>query len=511
MIRLLDNHELYAAEAYTCLKESIEPQELMERAGRKLAHIFVNKILPKAPQMPIVIACGKGNNGGDGLVLARLLAHKYNVTVLIPPKEIEFSPLMKLNLERLKPIPGKLRIHHIDKSFPSFHEQCWFIDAIFGIGLHSPPSGFWNDYILYVNQQSGLKVALDIPSGLYANQATSHKQGIIQAHFTLCIDRPYRAAFWPESAHYIGKWQQAEGLFHPDLQLNPPPNSNATNPIFYSNSQDKWNLLKPISRFAHKGTRGHACLVAGSKQMPGAATLALAASLKTGAGKTTLHAPKPVLKIASILSPEALLSGFEMHTIIENIPEYPEQFNALAMGPGCGTDKETANTLKNILNRFSGPLLLDADALNILAENPTWLHFLPSENTILTPHIKEFDRLTQKHKHSTERIQSLCLFAQKFKCYVLLKDAYTALATPKGTLVYNCTGNAGMATAGSGDVLSGMVLSLLAQGYSPYNAALLGMMLHGECGNKALKKNKGSGLIATDLIHEIHSVIGERI
>jgi NAD(P)H-hydrate epimerase len=258
----------------------------------------------------------------------------------------------------------------------------------------------------------------------------------------------------------------------------------------------------PVPKFAHKGSNGLGVLIAGSYNMPGAALLAAKAALRSGLGKLVVHAPAAVLDKTILNVPEILLSYDEDYDCFSVIPEAVNHCNALAIGPGLGKDPITAKRLCELLQQLSYPIVIDADALNILAENKPWLDLLP-QNSILTPHVGEFDRLFGKSANRFERVLKSQDFAQKYHIIVVLKGHYTTIAMPDRNLYLNTTGNQGMATAGSGDVLTGIILGLLTKGYSPEHAALLGVYLHGLAGDLALQKQSHESLMASDIIDSL--------
>ena len=276
----------------------------------------------------------------------------------------------------------------------------------------------------------------------------------------------------------------------------------------------------PVPKFAHKGSNGLGLLIAGSRNMPGAALLSAKAALRSGLGKLIVHAPATVLDKVALYVPEAILSADLHHDCFSSLPEINYNaierkdgarpvstdiicnYNAIAIGPGLGKDPVSENGLFELLKTVPYPIIVDADALNILAENKIWLNYLP-KNSILTPHAGEFDRLTEKSANRFERVLKAQDFAQKHQIIVVLKGHYTTVITPNGYIYMNTTGNQGMATAGSGDVLTGIILGLLTKGYAPENAAKLGVYLHGLAGDYALEKESHESLIASDIIENL--------
>ena len=260
-------------------------------------------------------------------------------------------------------------------------------------------------------------------------------------------------------------------------------------------------LYKPVPKFAHKGSNGLGLLIAGSSRMPGAALLSAKAALRSGLGKLIVHAPTEVLDKVIVQLPEIICSCDLNPDCFSTMPDL-DNCNALAIGPGLGKDFASVKGVYELLKNLPYPIIVDADALNILAENRNWLDLLP-KNSILTPHTGEFERLTEKSANRFERTLKSIDFAQKYRIIVILKGHYTTIALPDENVFMNTTGNQGMATAGSGDVLTGILLGLLAKGYSPENAAKLGVYLHGFAGDCVLDKQSHESLIASDIIENL--------
>jgi NAD(P)H-hydrate epimerase len=260
-------------------------------------------------------------------------------------------------------------------------------------------------------------------------------------------------------------------------------------------------LLKKRQKFDHKGKYGHGLLIAGSYGKIGSAVIGARAALRTGIGLVTCHVPGCGYQVLQASIPEAMAIVDKNETVISEADAL-DHFDAVAVGPGIGTDLVTQGALHNLILNCGKPLVIDADGINILGINKSWLSELPG-GTILTPHIKEFERISGKAKNSFQRLERQVEFAAEYNCIVILKGAKTAVATPEGKVYFNSTGNPGMATAGSGDVLTGMILSLLAQGYSPENASVTGVYLHGLAGDIASIKSGYESVIASDIIENI--------
>lgn len=488
-MKILSAEQIRALDAYTIKNEPIASIDLMERASLVFTEWFT-KHYPDEDR-PVWIFCGIGNNGGDGLAVARLLHQRfYNVKVVwckISPKT---SPDFQSNLERL-PKRGAVPIIELSKGelFPSIPKDALIIDAIFGSGLNRPVEGYWAELIKHLNLSENPIVAIDIPSGLFADK---HTNGIsIQAERTLSFQLPKLAFLFPENHHSVGLWEyRAIGLNLKFIQ-------QTETSYYYLDKKLAKTYLKKRNKYDHKGTYGHALLIMGSYGKVGAALLATKACLRSGTGLVTVHAPSCAFEILQGMAPEAMLSvdPDEKHsTTLPDLKPYR------AIGIGCGIDREpsTGKVLFQLLQKSTVPLVLDADALNLLAENREWYQYIPT-GSILTPHPKEFERLFGSTHDHFERNALQREKAQELSIYLILKGAHTCIATPEGTCFFNSTGNPGLGTGGSGDVLTGLISGLLAQSYSPLEACILGVFLHGLAGDLAVEHFSQEALIAGDI------------
>ncbi|NUO02496.1 MAG: NAD(P)H-hydrate dehydratase [Saprospiraceae bacterium] len=478
-------------DAYTIAHEPIASIDLMERAARAFSSWFQHHF-PDIDR-PIYIFCGPGNNGGDGLAVARMLHQQFfSVTVYLCYTDGNTSADFRANLERL-PRLQELQIFELQSldPLPAIPQNAVVIDALFGSGLNRALQGDFEQLILHLNAHAKTVVSIDIPSGLFADR---HTEGTsIHAHHTLSFETPKLAFLFPENADRVGEWSvQSIGL-HPDF--------GAT--LAVSNHYIDLKLIRSFIRkrkkYDHKGNYGHALLIAGSFGKAGAAILSARACLRSGAGLLTVHVPRCAYEVLQATVPEAMVSPDWHQYFFSKLPESLEAFQAI--GIGCGLDRqgETATALLQLLETWNKPMVLDADALNLLSEHPDWYIKIP-QNSILTPHPKEFERLFGKSENDFERNALQRRKAQELKVYILLKGAHSCIATPDGLCYFNSTGNPGMATGGSGDVLTGILTGLLAQGYSSLESALLGVYLHGLAGDLAAAANSAEALIAGDLV-----------
>lgn len=491
--------ETRQCEHYVIDNEPIASIDLMERAGVACSR-EIQQIVRNTPQKPCYVFCGTGNNGGDGLVIARTLHRAFSdldiTVVLCQSAEPHYSAEMQQNLERWSLIVND-SVHcntltFDADTFPDLPEGSIVIDAIFGIGLSRPAQGVHAAAIRAINQSQAFVIAVDIPSGLYADQHTPHEQAIVMADLTISVQYAKTAFLLPSVYPFCGEIRIV------DIQMIAPPCLEWTKERLTSDTVRP--LYKPLNPYAHKGSFGHGLLIAGSASMPGAVLLSASAAMRGGLGKLTVHTAARAANFIPSTLPEAILSVDENEQVVSRIPwqSLQSNINAIALGPGLGTDRKTINVIKDVLDSVKAPIILDADALNMLAENKTWLAYLP-KHSILTPHFKEFERLAGPVANDFERIEKAQAFAQRYDIILILKGHHTLITMPDGHQFFNTTGNAGMGTAGSGDTLTGLLLALLAQGYSPAETALLGVYLHGLAGDIYVETHAPQSLIASDL------------
>lgn len=493
-MKILPIENVREADDYTIRHEPILSADLMERAAAQ-CYKWIKKRIKKSSGIKIV--AGPGNNGGDGLVIARMLAQKeFRVEVIILRFSEKESDDFRINYDRLKGEKVNILEINDERNFPEIDEGDVIVDAIFGSGLSKPVKGFVAEVIKMINSSKARVIAIDTPSGLFADQTSVDSGGaIIEADYTLSFQFPKLAFLFPENDSFVGEWTILPIGLHDEFIRDVEVGN------FFVLKKDVRSVLKSRNKFSHKGTFGHALLISGSYGKMGAAVLAARASLRSGAGLVSAHIPGKGYEIMQTALPEAMVSIDESPEIFSQVPDI-SPFNAIAIGPGIGMEKQTQNALKLLIQNSSIPLIFDADAINILGENKTWIPFVP-KGSIFTPHPREFERLTEKTSDNFERNQLQRDFSVKYQVYVILKGAFTTLTTPSGKCFFNSTGNAGMATAGSGDVLTGVILGLLAQGYSPFEASLLGVYLHGLAGDIAGSDKGVDALIAGDIIESL--------
>ena len=489
MLKILSSKQIKALDAFTIERDEITSIDLMERACRAFTNWFVENF---DERIQVGIVCGTGNNGGDGLGIARLLKEKsYPIVVWIIRSEGVPTADFSENLERAQRTNVEIfEILHADADIKPFEETDVLIDAIFGSGLNRPVEGIYKSIIDAMNAATVRRVAVDIPSGLMADQASAG--AVFKADYTVSFQLPKLSFFLPESYRFVGEWVLV------DIGLQKEFINNADTKYHYITLKGCRKILKRRSRFDHKGTYGHALLVAGSIGKMGAAVLSSRAAVRSGLGLLSVHIPRCGNVILQTSVPEAMVS-LDISEDILTSPPSVDRYSSIGIGPGLGKATDSVKAMKSILQHFRKPMVIDADALNILAENRELLPLIP-EGTILTPHPKEFERLVGTWYDDFQRLQKLREMASQLKCIVVLKGAFTSIAEPEGNVYFNATGNPGMATGGTGDVLTGILTGLLAQHYASLDAALLGTYLHGLSGDIAALEKGMNSLIASDII-----------
>lgn len=486
--------EIHEADEYTISHEPIASIDLMERASRAFVSSFIQDF--PVDYKKIIILCGLGDNGGDGLAIARMLyALGYELEVRLVNHSTKQSGNFQINFERLKNRISPEWINTPDE-IPDFQTKDLVIDAILGVGLSRPLEGLIKAVIEKLNKSKAEIIAVDIPTGLFADSLNDKDDIIATSVHTITFQLPKLAFVLPQNADFVGDWKIV------DIGLHKEFIEGINTQYEYTDIETAGALIKPRSKFANKGNFGHALMMAGSYGMIGAAILSTRACLRSGVGKVTVYAPKCGYEILQTSVPEAMCLPDESEEFLSETPKL-ENYQAIGIGCGIGTQAETATLVEEVLRKVKAPIVIDADALNIIAADRKLLKLIP-EGAVLTPHPKEFQRLMgKKWENDYEKLDLLRDFAVKHHCIVCLKGAFTAVALPDGTIHFNSSGNAGMAKGGSGDVLTGMILALLAQGYAPPEAAILGVYEHGLAGDKAAQIKGTTAMIASDIIESI--------
>ncbi|HLZ89926.1 MAG TPA: NAD(P)H-hydrate dehydratase [Puia sp.] len=488
-MEILSAEQIRAWDEYTMQHEPIASIDLMERAAAScLAWLEKSGYLDRS----FSIYCGKGNNGGDGLALARMLSVlDCPVTVHI----LEFGNIgtedFQGNLARIHQTPVEVRFVQGPEHFHPVPPDDILIDALLGSGLNRKLEGVTAQLVDHLNASGNEIIAIDIPTGLFVSRS-ARGNTVIRATHTLSF-QAYKPAFlMPENEAWVGEVHILDIGLHPGFLRQTGSEAELLDPVIIG------DIFKPRKSFAHKGNFGHALLVAGSYGKMGAAVLAARACLRTGSGLLTCDIPGCGYGILQTALPEAMLvmdPDDRIHTVV---PDGLDRYSVVGVGPGLGQDERTVAFLYTLLQRYRKPVVADADALNILASHPDLLPMLPPYS-ILTPHPKEFERLFGSSADDYARLEKAREEARKWQCIIVLKGHYTYIAMPGGKGYFNSTGNPGMAKGGSGDVLTGILTALLGQSYSPGAAAVLGVYLHGLAGDLAADTHSQESMLPSDL------------
>ncbi len=494
-MKIFSSDKIREIDAYTIQNEPVKSVDLMERAAGSLFNWFINNT---GRSDRIFVFTGPGNNGGDGLALSRMLADAgYRISVYHILFTSKTSEDWQINHERLIR-QNKAEYNEIKaiEDFPVLNTGDIIIDCIFGSGLSRPVQGLPGAVIKKINGSDAKVVSVDIPSGLFGEDNTGNDpESIIHAGNTLTLQFPKLSFFFAENHQFVGDYHILPIGLHPNKINNLYTDYQVTDTGLVA------GILKERSRFDHKGNFGHGLMIAGSCGKAGAAVLSSHAALRTGIGLLTVHVPRPVAGIIHCSLPEAMIQCDQSDLMVTSIT-VPEKYDALGIGPGLGTKPNTRKGVRELLEKYKGPLVIDADAINILSMDTDLVNLLP-EDTVLTPHPGEFRRLAGPDTNGFERLQKQQEISKRYKCVIILKGAYSSVSLPDGRIWFNTSGNPGMATAGSGDVLTGMVLALLAQGYKPSEAAIAATFIHGLAGDIAAANSGLESLIASDIIYNI--------
>lgn len=485
-MKLLTAGQIHEWDAYTIAHQPISSIDLMEKAAMACTNHIT---LFTGSDSILKVFCAKGNNGGDGLAIARqLLAQGYHVSVYILEFGARGSDDFETNLQRLRQLTDDVYFLEHEGAFPVLHADDIVIDALFGSGLNRPLQDLSAQLVQHINDADVRVFSIDVPSGMFT-EGSSKGNLIVQATHTLTFQVQKYCFMLAENAPYTGSVQVLDiGLKESFL-----PGVESTYHLI--TVSDLLAIYEPRHAFAHKGTYGHALLVAGSYGKMGAAVLAARACLRSGIGLLTALIPEQGYTIMQTAVPEAM--------VVNSIAGATGTYACLGTGPGLGTDSAAIDLVDQLLQSASQPMILDADALNIISQHKHWLPRIP-ENSILTPHPKEFDRLFGPHENESARIEKAISLSKEYPWVIVLKGHHSLVAC-QGKGWFNTTGNAGMATGGSGDVLTGILTALMAQYKQPHYAALLGVYLHGLAADLALdsEANSMESLLPSDIIDSL--------
>lgn len=499
-MQVLDIDQIRAWDKFTIIHEPVSSLQLMERAASACFQWLMKN---GYGGRQFAIFCGKGNNGGDGLCLARLLSEKgHTVAVFIVDGKEIGSEDFQSNLIRLQTAPSSINYISAQTPLPPLSADTVLIDALFGSGLNKPLAGLSKSLADHINASGNEIISLDIPSGLFADKSSSGNT-IVQATHTLSF-QCYKLAFlMAENESYVGQLHILDIGLHTDYLQTIIPQGQLIDETLIRTFFRKRKL------FAHKGHYGHAALLAGSYGMMGAAVLAAKSCLRSGVGKLTCHIPACGYTVMQTSIPEAMCIVEANQEFISSFTS-PEKYDAVAIGPGWGLRASNSSLLSHCFLGNLKPMVLDADALNSISEDPTLLEKIPA-NTIITPHVKEFDRLFGKASNDFERMQMAIQKANALGIVIVLKGRYSLVATPGGNCYFNTTGNPGMAKGAQGDVLTGMILAFLAQGYKPQQAACISVFLHGYAADLAIAGMAMEALMPSDVIEFIGAAIKKKL
>lgn len=493
-MKLLSLSHLQEADRITIQNQKISFLDLMERAGQSIFQLMHER-LQGAP-LPIHVFCGLGNNGGDGLVIARhLLEHGYHVTTYIVNFSTTRSEAFLANYDRLKEISKQWPVQiKSEEDFPKIAPDDMVIDAIFGIGLNRPIEDWVEHLLKHINASNAFKLSVDVPSGLYADKVPDDKEAVINANTCLTFQTPKLVFFLPETAGYI------KDLEIIDIGLDKEYLQQVETGMELIGKPEVLSMYKPRQKYTHKGTYGHAVLIGGSRGKIGSMVLASKACLKIGAGLVTTVIPECGYTVMQTAVPEVMVNDNSEDDYLVDFKTDIDA-NVICIGMGLGTHAKTVKAFTAFLDTNKTPLVLDADALNILSVDKDLFKKLPSK-TILTPHPKELERLIGEWSDDFDKIEKTKILSEAYDCIVTIKGANT-ITVYKQDIYINTTGNPGMATAGSGDVLSGVITGLVSQGYSSLVAAIFGVYLHGSAGDIALSGMGYQALMASDITENI--------
>jgi NAD(P)H-hydrate epimerase len=485
--------QIKSIDAYTIQNEPIPSVDLMERAAKAVTHWLVQRF---SSDRSVRLFAGPGNNGGDAWAVARLLSEQgfENIQIYLLNLSDRISQDSEINRERLIR-QKRVQISEInnENSIPVIINTDLVIDGLFGSGLTRPLEGLAARLVRHINQSGADIVSIDIPSGLFGeDNAGNIRENIIKATYTVTFQFPKLGFFYAENEEYVGEWQILPIGLHPEIIEKTPSQ------FHYITLKEVQKIIKKRRKYSHKGTYGNALLIAGSYGMMGAAVIAAKACLRAGVGLVTSHVPRSGVNIIQTAVPESLISVDESDTMFTGFPDL-SKFQAVAVGPAIDCKAGSQKALKNLLGTSDKPMVIDADALNILGRNREWLKLIP-KNSILTPHPKEFERIAGESRNGYERNMRQIELAKELGVYIVLKGANSSVATPEGNCCFNSTGNPGMATAGSGDALTGILLSLLAQGYTPEQTVIAGVFLHGLAADLASLDLGEYSLISSDIV-----------
>jgi len=490
-MKIFAKEQIYHGDTLTVKRQNISSTDLMERAGTQIFNWLHMRM--QGAQVPIHVFCGIGNNGGDGLVIARhLITHGYNVITYVVNCSDKRSKDFLKNYDRIKNVTKDWpTLLSCTEEFPQIHQDDIIIDAVFGIGLNRPADDWVKALFQHFKNSKAFTLSVDMPSGLYADKVPESEDGVVWANHTISFASPKLVFFLPDTAKFTQQWEVI------DIGLDPEFLMTTETEAELISRYEVLPMYQPREKFAHKGNYGHSLIIGGSYGKIGSVVLSSRATLVSGAGLVTAYIPKCGYNVLQTALPEAMVISDTGENIVTNI-DYDLDPTVIGIGIGLGTDKSTISTFEAFLKSNKAPLVIDADGINMLASKKTLLKLLP-ENTVLTPHPKELERLIGTWKDDFDKIKKVKSFSKKHRVILIIKGANTITVLHE-KLYINTTGNPGLATAGSGDVLTGIITGLISQGYEAIVAAIFGVYLHGRSADIALEDFGYQSLIASHII-----------
>jgi NAD(P)H-hydrate epimerase len=486
-------------------KYGIPSNVIMEIAGRQVAVIARRLVMEKHPG-PVVVVCGKGNNGGDGLVAARWLKHwdmDVEVVIWSTFDELPEDSAPALHACRMAGVPILLPA----QASEALHDAGLIVDAVLGTGFHGSARGLAAEAIKLINQANRPVLAVDMPSGVTSDTGKADGPAVT-ADYTVTFGVPKLGLFQFPGADMAGREIVADvGLLDGAIDAEEID-------VELTRAQDVQSWLPTYSRNAHKGTRGRVLVAAASRGMTGAAALAGEGALRAGAGLVWVAAPESSQPIVATLKPEFMTLPFPesqggcfAEAAAEPFLQRAARADALAVGPGIGIDPEAQAFVRKVVANSPAPLVIDADAVKAFAGKPELLADCPVP-LVLTPHPGEMANLMgiSVEEVQADRFEAVRKAARVTKAVVLLKGANTLIAEPGGVIWINPTGNRALGTGGSGDVLTGIIAGLLAQGMGAQEAAVTGAYIHGLAGDRLAEEMGQDGVLATDIVKEVPKV-----
>ena len=503
-MKILSSEAIRELDMATCHAQGISTIDLMERAASAVTVEIISRFLPSRR---IVVMAGPGNNGGDALAVARMLYEQgyKNLEIYLFNVDRKLSHDCLEQRNKIITIDG-INFTEVTKEFapPVLGENDVVIDGLFGSGLKRPLDGGFGQVAKYINGSGAYVISIDIPTGLYGEwnswSAQAVRSSMVHANLTLAFQVPRLTFFFEENYEIIGEWKLL------DIDLDDAKMKDLETQFYLLERRNIRPLIKPRHPFTGKRDYGSTLFFTGSTGLVGASILSSRTALKSGAGLATVHGPRGALNIMQTAAPEVMFEPDRNEHFITDMTVH-HHHQVVVAGPGIGTHDQTVSALEGLLKNVPNMLLLDADALNCIAKRPALLTMLPPNKTVITPHIGEFDRLFGDHFSSEERLRTAIDMAHRYKIVIVLKGHNTMVVRPTGRVYINSTGNPGMATAGSGDVLAGVIGAFLAQGYSPEQAATIGVYVHGLAGDLAVDELGEFGIVASDIADHVGRAI----